>query len=241
MTRRTRTFENASDQDVMQRIANEHGLTPDIKLSGPTHKALAQVNQSDLAFLRERARTLDAELWIEGSTMHVAARSRRTSSAKLTFTHPYTLREFSVLADLAHQRTALIVSGWEVSSKKAISHQADDSLLQGELDNGDSGPSILKAKFGDRKETVVHTVPQSTAEAQATAEALFKRLARQFITGRGLVDPDPRLQVGSSITLNGLGLLFSGRYYVTGLRHLFDRRSGLRTEIMVERPGMGKP
>jgi hypothetical protein len=87
----------------------------------------------------------------------------------------------------------------------------------------------------------VHSVPQSAAEAQSTAETLFKRLARQFITGRGMVDPDPRLQVGSSVTLNGLGPLFSGRYYVAGLRHLFDRRSGLRTEIMVERPGLGRP
>jgi phage protein D len=241
MTRRTRTFENSSDADVIQQIASDHGLTPDVQLSGPTHRVLAQVNQSDLAFVRERARTLDAELWIESSTMHVAARARRTSGSNLTFSYPGTLREFSALADLAHQCNTLTVSGWDVSNKEAIAHQATDSLLQGELAGGTSGASILKSKLGDRTETIVHAVPQSTDEAQAVAETLFKRLGRQFITGRGIVDPDPRLCVGSSITLQGLSSLFNGTYYVAGVRHLFDRLNGLRSEIQVERPGLGNP
>src|SRR3954454_8098492 len=52
MTRRTRTFANVSDSDVMQTIASDHSLTPSIDVSGGTHTVLAQVNQSDLAFLR---------------------------------------------------------------------------------------------------------------------------------------------------------------------------------------------
>jgi len=57
MTRRTRTFEDVSDEDIMQQIAQEHGLDTDIRVDGPTYKVLAQVNLSDLAFLRERARS----------------------------------------------------------------------------------------------------------------------------------------------------------------------------------------
>jgi uncharacterized protein len=240
MTRRTRTFENVTDQDIFRSIANAHGLTPSLQFSGPSHKALAQVNQSDLAFLRERARTLDVELWIEERTLHAAARAQR-SSTTIPFSHPGTLREFSVLADLAHQCTALVVSGWDVGGKQAIRHEAGVSLVQGELNNGSSGASILQAKFSERKETVVHTIPQSSAEAQATAETLYRRTARQFVSGRGIVDPDPRLRVGVTVDLDGLGALFSGRYYVAGLRHLFDREMGLRSEIIVERPGLGQP
>src|SRR3954451_11971686 len=64
MTRRTRTFADATDVDVASRIAGDHGLTPNVGVNGPTHRVLAQLNQSDLAFLRERARALDAELWL---------------------------------------------------------------------------------------------------------------------------------------------------------------------------------
>src|SRR6266849_6697570 len=52
MTRRTRTFTDQSDADAMRTIASDHSLTGDIDASGPTHKVLAQVNQSDLAFVR---------------------------------------------------------------------------------------------------------------------------------------------------------------------------------------------
>ncbi len=77
MKRRTRTFDDMSDSDIAGRIAGDHGLTPDVSMSGPTHKVVAQVNQSDLAFLRERARNVDAELWMDGSTLHVQSHSAR--------------------------------------------------------------------------------------------------------------------------------------------------------------------
>jgi hypothetical protein len=48
------------------------------------------------------------------------------------------------------------------------------------------------------------------------------------------------LRVGSYIDLTGVGPMFSGKYYVTEVRHMFDRRRGLRTEFTSERPGIGR-
>src|SRR5690349_20808566 len=90
MTRRTRTFEQVSDADVCNHIANDHGLSPAVDVSGPTYPVLAQVNQSDLAFLRERARAIDAELWMEGNTLHVQQHTRRTGET-LEMTYGATL------------------------------------------------------------------------------------------------------------------------------------------------------
>jgi hypothetical protein len=52
MERRTRSFEDVSDSDVIRQVASGHGLTAELDLDGPTYRVLAQVNQSDLAFLR---------------------------------------------------------------------------------------------------------------------------------------------------------------------------------------------
>ena len=119
MTRRTRTFADVSDADVISQVAGDHGLTPSVGVSGPTHKVLAQVNQSDLAFLRERARALDAELWVSDSTLNVQPRASRGGSP-VTLTYGKELRELRVLADLAGQRTSLEVTGWDVSGKQAL-------------------------------------------------------------------------------------------------------------------------
>jgi phage protein D len=239
MTRRTRTFDNMSDADVMSQIANEHGLRPQVDVTGPTHKVLAQVNQSDLAFLRERARALDAELWVDGSTLIAKGHTAR-AAATVRLEYGTQLREFTVLADLAGQRTSVKTNGWDVSGKQAISYEATDAAIRSELGNDVSGVSILAEKIGTRKESLSHSAPLTSAEAQAEAEAFFKRSARRFVLGHGVADPDPQLRVGNRVDLLKLGPLFSGKYTLAEVRHLFDGR-GMRTEFVAERAGVGQP
>ena len=239
MTRRTRTFMDISDSDVFNQVANEHGLSPSIDVTGPTYKVLAQVNQSDLAFLRERARAIDAELWMDGSTLHAQSHTKRNGGT-LEATYGGDLREFSVLADLAEQRTSVSVNGWDVASKAGLQYEATDSIISGELNGDSSGASILSSALGQRKEALVHTVPLTSQEAQAEAEAFFKMSARRFVTGRGIADANSQLQVGSFVNLLGLGPLFSGKYYLSEVKHLFDGTCGIRTEFTAERPGLGQ-
>ena len=40
-------------------------------VDGPRYDVVQQLNQSDLAFLRERARLVQAELWCDGRTLHL--------------------------------------------------------------------------------------------------------------------------------------------------------------------------
>ncbi|HEX5749544.1 MAG TPA: contractile injection system protein, VgrG/Pvc8 family [Archangium sp.] len=240
MTRRTRTFEKVSDADVLQQLASKHGLGARVDVQGPQYDVLAQVNQSDLAFLRERCRAVGAEVWVEDGTLHAQARPDRASGTPLTLTHGSELREFTVLADLAGQRTSVSVSGWDVRAKTALKYTATDSVLGAELDGGTSGASLLSSTLGDREEVLVHTVPLSLAEARARAESFFRLGARRFVTGRGTAWPTPGLRVGVRVELKGLGKLFSGKYYVTGVKHLFDATNGLRTEFTAERPGLGR-
>src|ERR1041385_4891832 len=77
MNRRTRSFSDVSDSDVINQIATDHGLSPSVDLNGPTYKVLAQVNQSDLAFIRERARAIDGEVWMDANTLNAKSHSGR--------------------------------------------------------------------------------------------------------------------------------------------------------------------
>lgn len=238
MTRRTRTFADVSDSDVMQTISSDHSLTGDIDVSGPTHKVLAQVNQSDLAFLRDRAHAVDAEVWVEGSTLHAKKRGDRDGgSVDLTLANQ--LREFAVTADLAAQRTAVTVSGWDVSGKEAIKSEATSSAISSELGSDTSGVSILE-NIAARKENLAHPVPVTSSEGQAAADAFFRMSARRFVTGRGVAESSTHLRVGMHVNLKELGPLFSGKYTVTAVRHRFDTEHGIRTEFDVERPGIGQ-
>ena len=239
MTRRTRSFANASDADVFNQIAGEHGLAPNVNLPTQNHKILSQINQSDLAFLRERARAVDADLWVENYRLNAQMRSNRSGGA-LRLTYQQGLREFTVIADLAGQRTTVHVNGWDVGSKSTLTHEATDSVLQAELNGDTSGANILKTAIGSRHDSISHTVPLSASEARAEAEAIFKMGARRFVIGQGVAETSGKLRVGNKVDLQGLGPMFSGNYYLTEVRHLFDNGRGIRTEFTAQRPGLGK-
>ncbi|WP_091743264.1 phage late control D family protein [Phenylobacterium immobile] len=238
-SRRSRTFEDVTDADVFGAIAGDHDLTPQIDVEGPTHRCLAQINQSDLAFLRDRARAIGAEVWVEDKTLHVATRDkRRRQPATLALNGR--LREFSVIADIAGQATEVAATGWDIEAKTAILSTADDSVISGELTDGVSGASVLREALQARRMTLAHTTPATEAEARAMAEGWFRAQARRFVVGRGVADADARLRVGGVADLRGLGPLFEGEYYLAQTRHRFDTAHGFRTEFTGERANLGR-
>jgi hypothetical protein len=240
MTRRTRTFDDASDSDIVQQIASDQGLQADVDVDGPQHKVMTQLNQSDLAFLRERAAAVDAELWIEGSTLHFQARSRRDAGT-VHLSYGGNLREFTVLADLAHQRSKVKVSGWDVENKEAIDEEAGEDSISGELEGLRSGSEMLEQALATRDERIILSTPISQDEATALAKAEYRRRARRFVTGSGVADGEAAIRVGGRVEMSGLGSYFDGVYYVRQARHVFDLLDGHRTLFEVERPGMGSP
>lgn len=238
MTRRTRTFEEVSLDDVVESIAGEHSLQPELDIDSPQYKTLAQMNQSDLAFLRERARLIDAEVWVENDTLYVQSRARKKVAA-LELTYKQRLHEFSVLADLAHQRTHLKVSGWDIAAKEALEVEVEQAAIQSELQGGMGGSRILNDAFGERKESVAHLTPMSEEETRSLAEASYRTISRQFVTGRGIAEGDARLKAGAHVTINGVGDLFNGLYYVNSVHHMFAQDCGYKTHFCVERPAIG--
>lgn len=241
MTRRSRTWEQVTDGDVAQGIAAEHGLSAEVDVDGPTHDRLQQWNQSDLAFLRERARRLQADVWVLDGTLHFKARDRR-GGPELTLVSGNDLVEVSVCADLAHQRTAVHVSGYDASARSRIDESADDAVVQAEISGGRTGPAVLAQAFGERISHRTRAVPLNTAEARAWAEAEMRRRARAFVTARGTTSGTPDLVVGSTLTLDSVGRPFDGpAYYVTHVCHSYDLTQGHRTWFEAERATVNTP
>lgn len=239
MIRRSRTFEDSTDSDVMRQIAGEHGLHAEIDVDAPSYRVLAQLNQSDLAFLRERARNIDAELWVEGETLHAQARSRRRLT-DVSLTYGQSLREFSVTADLATQRSSVTVSGWDVQGKDSLDEEAGPSEMESELEGRLGGSRLLQQALGERPDRIVHLSPLGGHEARVLAQAYYRRGARRFLCGRGVADGDARLRVGAHVSLENIGDLFEGTYYVTSVQHVFEPLKGFRSCFCVEGPGLGE-
>lgn len=238
MTRRTRCFGQASLADVARKIASEHGLQADVSASAPAVPLLVQLNQTDLAFLFDTARRFDADVFISGTSLNVAP-TRSQQAVKLAWAG--TLRSFSVVADLAHQRSAVVASGWDVANKEGVSHRGAKAAIDPELNGDEAGADILSQALGERVDTLAHGVPRAADEARHLAEASYRHMARSFVTGEGICETDPLIRAGAKLELAGLGPLFDGAYRALSVTHLFDLEFGARTEFRCNRPGIGRP
>ncbi|MEV5273394.1 phage late control D family protein [Streptomyces werraensis] len=236
MTRRSRTYRQVSDADLTQRIAADHGLSADADATGPTYPLVQQVNESDLAFLRTRAQLLGAEVWATGRTLHFATRDRRPGP-ELRLAQGRDLLTVAVRADLAHQRSAVRVSGYDARSREQIDAGADGAVVTAEIPSGRHGPDVLLKAVGQRVDQCARMVPLTEAEGRAWASARMRERARRFVTAVGTSRGTPELTVGSRLTLTGVGSPFDGDgYYTTRVRHTFQRgASGLRSHFEAER------
>jgi Bacteriophage probable baseplate hub protein len=236
MTRRLKTYENMSDTDIAQAIAGEHGISADANADGPTYKVVQQWNQSDLAFLRERARLIQAELWFADNTLHFATRGNRTATM-ISLVLGNDLLEAQIRADLAHQRTSVKVSGYDASQRDSITEEATADAIQAEVSGGRTGIAVLQQAFGDRATFRVRNDPLVADEASAWAKAEMLRRARGFVTVSGMTNGTADMVVGSKLSLDGVGAPFSGDgYYVTRVTHTYDLVEGFRTHFEAERP-----
>jgi len=235
MTRRMRTYKKVTDADIVDQIAREHGLQTELTVDGPRYDVVQQVNQSDLAFLRERARLIQAELWCTGRTLHFSSRPRRKGTA-LTLVQGNELLAARIMADLAHQRSEVVVSGYDASAKDVIDQRAGAETINTEIVSGRTGPEIVKKALGPSSSIRVRENALTGDEAQAWAKAEMLRRARGFVTVAGVTRGSPDMVVGSTLRIELIGAPFQGDgYYVTRICHTFDHEQGLRTRFEAER------
>jgi uncharacterized protein len=235
MTQRSRSYEQMSDADIAQQVGSAHGLSVDASVDGPTYDVVRQLDQSDLAFLRERARRVQAELWIEGTSLKFKTRDQRGGSS-VTLVQGNELLSVRLRADIAHQRSKVTVTGYDAAQRAAIEESASPDVVQAEVSSGRLGTAVLSGALGDMPVQYAREAPLTGSEATAWAKAEMLRRARGFVSVTGTTRGTPDLAVGTLVTLQRVGAPFEGDpYYVTWAHHSYDLRNGHRTEFCAER------
>jgi phage protein D len=227
LARRSAVYEDCSPADVVRRVATELGLRPVITGLDAPIDTWAQINQSDLAFLRQLLARFDADLQIVGSELQVAPRSE-VARGEIALAMFGQLIEARAIADLADQVTGTSAAGWNASDGAAVTHEATQATHPGP-GRGRTGAQWLADTFGERHEHLGHLAVRSSAEAEAVACAAFDARARRFVRVHGLAQGNPALRVGTTVALSGLSAWFDNRYRVTAAVHQFDGERGYTT------------
>ncbi len=238
MTRGSFTYRDLDDQGIAEEVARRHELRVAADAPGPTYEIVQQWNQSDLAFLRERARRIQAEIWFDDDRLHFKTRDKRESPDLDPLVFGNDLIEVSIRADLAHQRTDAHITGYDAAKRETIDKSDGESALNAETEGGRTGYTVLDQALGANKSSYrVRDVALTTTEAEAWSKAEALRRGRRFVVASGVTNGTPDLGVGSRLELRRVGRPFTGAgYYATKVQHSWHHERGHRTSFEAERP-----
>ena len=197
----------------------------------------AQLNESDLAFLRRLVGRFDGDLQIVGDELQVSPRGDvRRGDLELEL-HSQ-LRRVRVVADLAHQVSEVTAAGWDPVAGSVVNGEVSDAVNPGP-GSGSSGKDWLNRALQARSEHLGHLAVSTRDEAQAVAEAAFDQRARRFVCIDAESEGNAQLRVGSHVAVSGLSARFDNTYYVVQACHRYDVDAGYRTEFRGECAWLG--
>jgi len=239
MARRSRVYTDVSPAEVVEQVARELGLQPSV--SGLTEPVgtWAQMNESDLAFMRRLLRRFDGDLQIVGEALQAGPRGE-VRRGELRLEMHGQLARARVTADLAHQVSAVTCGGWDPVQGTTVSGRAC-ALSHGGPGSGTSGADWLNRALDAREEHVAEPALATDAEARAVAEAVFDRRARRFVRVDGAAEGNAQLRVGTHVAISGMSPRFDNTYYVVQACHRYDVLAGYRTEFTGECAYLGEP
>ncbi|WP_437983202.1 phage late control D family protein [Sorangium sp. So ce117] len=200
----------------------------------PKHHHVPQQNLDDLAFLRERAKRVNFDVYMRDRKL-CFARSHKRQEPAITLEWGLTLNSFMPSLTFAQQVSKVTVRAWHPSEGRLIEKSAT-SLAPDEIASGQKAAvQRLKDYFREEKEEIVTSEGVlNDGDAEALARAILERSSHGFVTGPAETTGVPHLRAGTIVRFEKLDKVFNGDYYVTESTHRIDGH-GYRTKFNVSK------
>lgn len=245
-THTTRTFQGVSDKDIVAKIAQEANLQAEAEDTQIHYEYLIQPNQTDLEFLRERARRLHFEILVQGKKL-IFRRSQEQKSKSYTLVWAHAqkavamgsntipLSTFHLQMNASKPATSVEARSYDPISKQAFVSHAGPSDQTSAMGGTTKGGDVTSAAFKrERKHVHVVTPFGSPSECHEHAKASYNNQAMGLVSGTAETIGVPDLRGGQIITLLGVGRRFEGEYRIDEATHIIAG-DGYKTTLSVKR------
>lgn len=230
----TRTWERMTDDEIARKIADDNQMGFEGDATSPRHQLVPQNNLDSIAFLLERAKRINFEVFVRNDRL-VFRKPRETADAELALEWGTSLVSFSPSLTLARQISKVTVRFWDKDKGELVEKTVDRKKLAELAGGGKDGGKVLEEALGEPKEEIItREAITSEEDAQNLAVSVLTRSSYAFVTGTAQTVGTPRLRAGTTVELRKLGKKFDGKYYVTESTHRIDA-SGYQTTISVRK------
>ena len=227
--KKTKTFQSMTDKQIAEQIGQDAQLAVQAEDAQVQYDYVMQPNQTDLEFLKERARRIHFEVLVEDKTL-IFRKAKETDSEIYTLVWGNTqagvgggpntlpLKSFSPTIKTLQQVNKVTVRGYDPKSKQQIVGQAGSQDTK--MGRREGGGEATASAFRRSREYVRVNIPvASQSEADDHAKAIYNQRAMGFVTGTAETIGVPDLQWGKVVMVEGVGPRFSGRYYIERAVH----------------------
>jgi phage protein D len=221
--RHTRTFQNQTSSDIVQRLVSAEGLSAQCEASGEPHEHIHQDNESDWDFIWRLADRIGFEFVVDDETAYF--RAPKTDGG-VALEWPTTLRSFRPRLTAVQQVQSVTLSVQDPKTAQAIESVADTPNQIAKI--GVERETIAGALNGEAAVHISTEPVKSRAEGDALTQALLDRLANAYVAADGVAPGNPRIRAGAKIEVSGVGSTFSGTYRAATTTHVL-RGSGYQT------------
>lgn len=210
-------FEESSDSDIIETIANNYGVTPDVEGSSITHQNMVQYRSTDWDFVVNRAEA-NGQVVITNQDQLKTSKPEVKSDADIELLFGATILDFEAQIDARLQEQKLIAKAWDYSNAEKIESEAEEGDLA-TIGNLNSEDLATGAEINEEYTHLTGLHTQEETDAAAIAEQTRRRLSK--IRGTVTCQGTAQIATGGTVKLGGLGDRFNGNALVSGVVHSF--------------------
>ena len=217
---RAKVWANQTYSDVLKGIATATGLT----LVCP---ALTQQYVHLLQTLDDAA-MLDHVMGQTGLAWYVAAGKLTVVKPEMgevvaTLTMRADLRKFRAVSSVSDAGQEVTVKGWDAKTKASVTGTSSSTSSLTTAPLASSARSKAKSNYGSKR-VALRTRALSAKEAQLISDSYAVRSGFDELTVRGEADGNPKVMVGKTVKVAGVGTNLTGNYFVTAVDHVYTTR-----------------
>ncbi|MBN2440644.1 MAG: phage late control D family protein [Spirochaetales bacterium] len=230
---RTESYRNKKGSQIASMIAERLGIEIDIGENLRNEEEvdfLFQNNQYDILFLMERARTIGYELFVDPVRRVLVFQPSGRSSTVYNLEWGKSLISFKPTLTTVNQVSEVRVIGYNPNRMRRVVGRAQRRDMEVRALRMTRDIELVENAFTNREEIISDIPVYTRAQANNIARQELERIGRGMVKASGSTIGLPNLRAGTYVQINGLGDLFSGRFYITGTTHTINN-SGYITKF----------
>ena len=190
--RKTRSFNNQTDSDIVKKIAGEAGIAiGTVDPSETVHEHVSQINMTDWEFIRARGREIGFSVAVRDGALSFRQGGGAPPGPPKELGIGRQLKSFRPRVSGAQQVKEVEARGWDYKTKATVTHTAQAGTTSVTLDTSDWEPGALARKFGSPTYLTCDRPIGTAAEARVIAAATAEEISSAYAEAEGTAVGDP--------------------------------------------------